>query len=305
MEHGSDVGGSQTATWFCISTRMVSRGNTDDVIHYYTISGWLYARLWSPRYHAMHVGFWNDATHSVDDAVEAENREIIRIAGISDTSRVLDAGCGLGSTAVSIGVHTKASVTGVTIVPRQVIEARQYAEKQGVQSRVSFREADYTALPFRDRSFDVVIGVESACYAYPKTAFLAEAYRVLRPGGRLVLADGYMKRPPSSDAKSRALHDEFCTAFELPELIDYRAMSRDIRRVGFRSVRWLDRTRDVVRGTDRFYFRYLAVRYALPVLSLIPFDWARSIVRNAKAARASMGLLSQGYGCYGIFTAVK
>jgi len=283
---------------------MAYKITTRSVVEYYTSSEWLYKLLWSPKKNAMHVGFWDTSTHNVDEAVEAENREIIRTAAISDNDRVLDAGCGLGSTSVSVGLHTDATVVGITLVDRQVGAATAYAKREGVYPRVSFQVADYTDMPFQDGSFDVVIGVESICYAYPKTAFLTEAYRVLRNGGRLIIADGYMKAVPKTK-ESRILYEEFCRSFELPELIDYRSMHRQIEKSKFTHVRWLDRSEAVRRGTDQFFLRYNALKFMLPIVSALPFGWARSIIRNTNAAHASMGLLTKGYGCYGIFTARK
>lgn len=288
----------------CDNTFMAYKTSTKSVVSYYNSSEWLYKLLWSPQKNGMHVGFWSDATKSVDEAVEAENREIIHLGKISDSDTVLDAGCGLGSTSVSIGTQTQASVIGITLVEKQVRGATAYAKRNCVHPRVSFQIADYTKMPFEDNSFDVVIGVESICYAYPKTSFLEESYRVLKKGGRLIIADGYMSALPRSH-EARELYEEFCRSFGLPELIVYKNMQRQIKNCRFRNVQWFNRTEDVARGTDQFFLRYQALKFVLPLVSFLPFFWARSIVRNANAAHASMGLLTKGYGCYGIFRAVK
>ena len=71
-------------------------------------------------------------------------------------------------------------------------QATDNAKQKGVDSLVDFKVMDYCATDFPDASFDVVWGCESICYADDKEQFIKEAYRLLKPGGRLVVADGFV-----------------------------------------------------------------------------------------------------------------
>lgn len=276
----------------------------EEIIHYYISSQWLYRFFWSPKNFGMHVGFWDNNVHTIDQAVENENKEVLKLAKISSDSYVLDAGCGLGSTSVYIGMHTKAKVIGISLVPKQVQAAQAYAEGKKIGEHVSFLVADFTKMPFADNTFDAIIGIESVCHAYPKEAFLTEAYRVLKKGGRLVIADGYMRVRPRTQEQIQ-LYDQFCTSFALSELITVDEMQKKISQVKFRQITRIDATQRVVLGTKKLFAKSRALHFMLPVVSHIPFSFARAIVRNAAAAQASMGLLTTGAGWYGIFTAVK
>jgi len=278
--------------------------SSSEIIHYYSSSQWLYNYFWSPYAHGMHVGFWNQKTHTVDEAVENENASVLAYANVKATDTVLDAGCGIGGTSLYFGQKTRATIVGITIVESQVAQATSLSKSADLHPRVSFQIADFTKLPYANNSFDVVIGIESICHAYPKSAFLAEAYRVLKPSGRLVIADGYMKHPPKND-KDRKSRDLFCRSFALSELIDVQAMERNIKKVGFRKIIKIDKTSEVLAGAAALYRKSHILQSLIPFVSLLPFAWARSIVRNAAAARASMGLLSSGVGWYGVFTAIK
>src|SRR5438105_3477628 len=78
---------------------------------------------------------------------------------------------------------------GITITPQQVVTARQNAKRFKVEDNVQFEEQNFMKTRFPDRSFDVVWAIESVCYAPEKGDFIKEAYRQLKKGGRLVIAD--------------------------------------------------------------------------------------------------------------------
>lgn len=272
--------------------------STKDIISYYNQSQWLYKTFWSPKNLGMHVGFWDDKTKSVDEAVDNENRMVMDAANISDSSTVLDAGCGMGSTAIYIGKHSKAKVYGVSIVSKQIETANNYAKKLGLSPRISFQFADYTMLPFTNNYFDVVYGIESICHAYPKESFLNETHRILKKGGRLIISDGYMNHPPKNDYE-QILYDEFCRSFALSELIPVGVMKKKIINAKFHDLIWKDMTKNVDKGAMQMHKLYSLVKF------FVPFIPIRSIRTNANALHASVGLYTENIGCYGIFSAVK
>jgi MPBQ/MSBQ methyltransferase len=100
----------------------------------------------------------------------------------------LDVGCGIGGTSRFIAKQRPQwTVTGISISPEQVDRASAIAIQQNVFN-VDFRCCDAMAMPFPDASFDVVWSCESAEHMPDKNAFIKECMRVLKPGGRFVLA---------------------------------------------------------------------------------------------------------------------
>ncbi len=122
---------------------------------------------------------------------------LVEAAGLSGVESVLDMGAGAGHTAIAVA-RQAAQVTGIDVTPEMVGVATTLAAQRGV-ANVTFQLGDVSALPFEDDSFDVVTSRVSAHhYADPQRA-LAEAFRVLRSGGRLLLVDTVSPEDPALD----------------------------------------------------------------------------------------------------------
>jgi ubiquinone/menaquinone biosynthesis C-methylase UbiE len=108
-------------------------------------------------------------------------------------SKLLDVGCGPGEVLVRLASIAPAIVTtGADIDPAMIERARRKADlvlTRGATGAPSFVVADASSLPFPDASFDVVVSSFSVHHWTDRRAGLAEAMRVLRPGGRAIVWD--------------------------------------------------------------------------------------------------------------------
>lgn len=125
--------------------------------------------------------------------------EILDALRLRGDERVLDMGCGRGAVLVAAANRmTNGRVTGVDLwsTRDQSGNSRDVtlrnAALKGVQDRIEIATGDMRALPFRDATFDVVVS-SLAIHNIPSNAgraqAIAEAWRVLKPGGRLAMAD--------------------------------------------------------------------------------------------------------------------
>jgi ubiquinone/menaquinone biosynthesis C-methylase UbiE len=139
-------------------------------------------KLWSvePEYWSKHFELWFLPIY----------KKVLQQLKLSADDSVLDAGCGAGLFS-SMVIDTGAQLIGVDAAPGLLHVARRRNPLN------NFLEEDLESLPFVDNTFDVVTGFNSFQYAGSFDNALAEAKRVLRPGGRLVLA--IWEKPRLSD----------------------------------------------------------------------------------------------------------
>jgi ubiquinone/menaquinone biosynthesis C-methylase UbiE len=117
------------------------------------------------------------------------NDVLVDLAGVADGARVLDVGSGFGGTVAAIDERFRdVTLVGLDIDDRQLeICARRV--RPGPSNALGWVNASGTELPLRDAAFDAVLSIEAMWHFPSRAAFLAEAARVLRPGGRLAVVD--------------------------------------------------------------------------------------------------------------------
>jgi SAM-dependent methyltransferase len=115
--------------------------------------------------------------------------EIVEALGLTADSHVLDLGSGLGGPARTLAELTGCAVTGIDLTPEFCEVATALSEWTGLAGRTRFRVGDATATDLADESVDAAMTVHAAMNIADKPALYAEAFRVLRPGGRFVVYD--------------------------------------------------------------------------------------------------------------------
>jgi 27-O-demethylrifamycin SV methyltransferase len=144
---------------------------------------------WENRPPIINLGYWSHGAKSARDAQVAFVQELAAQLAPLQERRVLDVGCGLAGPATILAADYGAYVDAVNINEQQVAWARQFIEGNRLQDRVRVHVGNAMELPFPDETFDAVFCLEAAHCFIQKARFLSEVRRVLRPGGKMVLAD--------------------------------------------------------------------------------------------------------------------
>ena len=159
-----------------------------EIKEFYDASSDLWESVWGEH---MHHGYYGkDGTKSIDrrqaqiDLIE----ELLTWVGEIKPETILDVGCGIGGSSLYLAEKFDAKVTGITLSPVQANRAKERSQAANLGDTTDFQVANALEMPFADDSFDLVWSLESGEHMPDKAKFLAECFRVLKPGGRLMLA---------------------------------------------------------------------------------------------------------------------
>ncbi len=277
---------------------------TEAVVAYYDETWIDYRVLWLNNDNlAVHFGYTDDSTRSHTDALKNMNRILADRVQIQPGERVLDAGCGVGGSSLWLATERNAEVVGITLAARQAAMARSNAARRGLTDRVQFDVADFTATPFPDASFDVVWAVESLCHASHKAAFYQEAARLLRPAGRVVVADFVRAARPLDPTGERLLH-EWLDGWAVPDIDTSVEHLDHLAAAGFTEPR-LDDVTVHTRPSLRRLYRMAYWTYPLAVLGRVTGIRSEIQHGNVIASIRQYQALQYGAWFYGILSATQ
>ena len=144
-----------------------------------------------------HLGYFQSSETTLEQATVALVERLASLVEIDGQTEILDVGCGIGTPAFALHEKFGCQVTGISPSKRGIELANRGAEERGVQEKVQFCLAYGEKNGFSDERFDIVWLMESSHTMRDKEKLFKECYRVLKPGGVLVLCDIMLRKKPS------------------------------------------------------------------------------------------------------------
>lgn len=175
-------------------------------------------------------------------AQEQMAHQLARTARLGEGDEVLDCGFGYGDQDILWAEKYRPKrIVGLNVTPNQVRIAQERVRLTRLERVVHLREGSATEIPFGPGEFDVVFALESAMHFKTRSMFLRQAFRVLRPGGRLVMADMSQKsdRQVGVGLRRRLRHRYWRGRIAFPEenVWTTQRFESELRAAGFQNVK--------------------------------------------------------------------
>ena len=186
----------------------------------------------------MHFGYfkWGKTNpFKRDDMLNAMNDEVYNRLNLEDAKQlVADLGCGMGGTMRHfLTKNTKLTMIGITLSEFQVKQGNRLLKAlKGVITQGNYKNTKLMA-----QSLDGAVAIESFCHAGHNNETLEEAYRVLEPGKRLIIADAFLKKDVSELCPGSQLgYNQLCKGWSLDGLGNIVDVKKRLLQIGFRKV---------------------------------------------------------------------
>ncbi len=232
---------------------MAKEHNTkEDIVAYYDATQFDYKVVWYGKHiPSLHFGFYDkEKADNHFAALSNTNAYLAEQARIGDGDKVLDAGCGLGGSTIWLAQHFDADITGINITQGQVDQANKTIKDMEFKGKARFIQADYTQTPFEDQTFDVIWACESVCHAKHKIDFYKEAYRIMKPGGRIVLAEYLRLKRPLGTEDEVLLKNKWLNQWAIDDIDTEQEHYSNMEKAGFQNIR-IDNVNDKVGASLR------------------------------------------------------
>jgi len=257
---------------------------------FYDASSGLWEQVWGEH---MHHGYYGATGNEKKDRRQAQIdliEELLKWAEVRQAEQIIDVGCGIGGSSLYLAEKFNAHATGITLSPVQASRATERAEEAGLAAAVQFQVADALDMPFANDTFDFVWSMESGEHMPDKEKFLAECYRVLKPGGTFLMAT-WCHRPITPATGQLTIDEqqhlaEIYRVYCLPYVIslpEYEAIAHHLPFQNIRTADWSDAVApfwDIVIDST---FEPQAI------FGLLQSGW------STIQAALSLGLMSRGY----------
>jgi cyclopropane fatty-acyl-phospholipid synthase-like methyltransferase len=276
----------------------------NDISRYYDLSEVHYRLFWKlDKSKSLHYGYWDSSVKNFHEALLNTNNILAQYVNISKEDTVLDAGCGVGGSAIWLAKNIGCKVTGISLNEQQVKQANGFAKKEGLEHLVHFQQNDYINTNYADNSFSVIWAIESVCYVPDKSQFIKEAFRLLKEGGRLIVAD-FFKKDNLSETDAEQIK-QWANGWAIEDYATKESFEYQLSEQGFTNIQFQDANNAIMPSAKRLYRAYFLG--IIPALMYRMFNpGATELAKNnVSTAYLQYKTLKKNLWTYGIVSANK
>lgn len=186
-------------------------------------------------------------TEQIHSGGAAATDVLAQALGLKPGQHVLDVCSALGAPARHIASKYGVRVTGLDMTKTMLRKAQERTEAAKLTHLIDFVEGNAIDMPFHKETFDVVWGQEAWCYVTDKPRLMREAYRVLKPGGKIGFTD-WVITGNISDEELKAL----CESMAFPNMETFEGWQQIMKQTGFKVLDAQDQTEEYARCFDDY-----------------------------------------------------
>lgn len=174
--------------------------------------------------------------------------ELANALGLQKGMVVCDLCSALGAPARQIVKKYGVTVKGIDMTKTMIEKARARTKEAGLADKIEFHEGNVMDLPYEDESFDIVWAQEAWCYVTDKDKLIKEAYRVLKPGGKMGFTD-WIITGEITEAELSPLYD----TMSFPYMETFQGYQQLLKSNGFKILDAQDQTEAYAKCFDEYY----------------------------------------------------
>ncbi|SRR6266498_40980 len=248
-----------------------------------------------------HFGYYNvgDKPRQFNKALRQMEALLGQKLNLPEGSVVLDAGCGMGDVASYLAKNNKLKIEGVDILDFNIKEAKKRINDRGLSKNVHVQLMSYADLSFQNGTFEGAYTMETFVHSSDPARVLSEFYRVLKPGGKLVMFE-YSKDPDTQMSKKAA--QKFAEMNEMAAMpafqqFDHGVLENYMQKAGFENV-----------TVDEITEHMMPMVKVFAWAAYIPYKILTILGLRRKAVNAMSALVLRRYKKhfrYNVYTATK
>lgn len=273
---------------------MTDSAYKDRIRDFYDLVSPYFRELWGEH---LHDGYYESGTETKEEAQDKLVAYLASAAGIPRGARGLDIGCGMGATSVWLAKHLACRMTGITLSPVQVEVARGLATRAGVDAE--FVVGDAETMDF-GTEFDFLWMLGVLGHMGNQRAFLASTPKLLRAGGRFVLAD-WVAAPTLTDKDRRKYVAPVLDGMLMPDIATLPDYVEWFAAHGYRVVA----AQDIAARTRKTWDEGVKLSQVPSLYQLARARGRRDAIALLKAIRGMRAAMARGLIGYGVVVAER
>ncbi len=228
--------------------RQRTKNYKDMVTSYYEVVTGLFYKKWGIYFHE---AFFENPNQSKEVAMNKTNKLFLRDSKLGPNDNAVDLGCGIGTFTCYIASEIGCNMTGINLSKFQLQKAKKVARKKKLHN-VKFQHLDIMDADKLHHKFDAAFSLAVNCHLPDKGKALRNIYKILKPGGRLIMSD-YLQKNTLNPFEKEIFIEPFNHYWSYPYMESVEGYKKLLEKLGFKIIKALDVSKQVKKNFDIYY----------------------------------------------------